>query len=228
MGKRKPSKQPTTYGKIIWQRFLMNRLAKWSLRLFYVLLFIALFGDFLANERPIVCKLEGSWQFPVLRHYAIELGLANWTADFRTRDWLKAEYAFKILPPIPYSAAYQDRENRNLVSPLAQQNVSSWRFRHWLGTDRLGRDVAAGMIAGTRTALLVGLVAMSIATFIGVLLGAIAGFFGDDRLRMPVLTLILLPIGIFFGIFYGFLVHRSAFQESDNALWLLLKGSALC
>jgi peptide/nickel transport system permease protein len=225
--KKDQSTKVTTYWSIIRQRFLQHRLAKWSLRILYVLIFITIFGDFIANERPIVCKLDGTWQTPVLKWYAIQFGLTDWTADFRTRDWLKASYEFKILPLIPYSATYQDRKNRKLVSPFAEQNIPSWRFRHWLGTDRLGRDVAAGMIAGTRTAMLVGLISMLIATSIGVVLGAIAGFFGDDRLKIPMLSLFLLPIGLFLGIFYGFIVRAFMIQESEHLLVELLKSGVI-
>ena len=54
-----------------------------------------------------------------------------------------------------------------------------------LGTDTLGRDVAAGIVYGARVSLLVGLVSTLAALAIGVPLGAIAGYFGgrvDDAL----------------------------------------------
>ena len=43
-------------------------------------------------------------------------------------------------------------------------------FRHILGTDNIGRDLAAGLIHGTRISLMVGLVAMGIASIIGIIL----------------------------------------------------------
>ncbi len=49
---------------------------------------------------------------------------------------------------------------------------------HWLGTDFLGRDVLSRAIHGTKIALLVGFFAATIATFIGLTLGSLAGFFG--------------------------------------------------
>lgn len=55
-----------------------------------------------------------------------------------------------------------------LLGPSAQ---------HWMGTDGLGRDVLSRMLHGGRVSLLVGLVAVGISTVIGILLGAIAGFY---------------------------------------------------
>src|SRR5205085_11775279 len=76
---------------------------------------------------------------------------------------------------------------------------------HLLGTDSLGRDVASRMLFGARVSLLVGFVAVGISTTIGVLLGAISGFFGwivdavvmrfvDVMLTFPTFFLILAVI----------------------------------
>jgi peptide/nickel transport system permease protein len=57
---------------------------------------------------------------------------------------------------------------------------------HLLGTDMLGRDLAAGVLYGARTTLLVGVVATVIATVVGVAIGGMAGYFGGrlDSLLM--------------------------------------------
>jgi peptide/nickel transport system permease protein len=57
--------------------------------------------------------------------------------------------------------------------------------RYPLGTDSLGRDVAAGLVWGARVSLLVGVVAMALGVSIGIVIGAAAGYFGgrvDDVL----------------------------------------------
>ncbi len=114
-------------------------------------------------------------------------------------DFIAAEKDEYFFPPlIPYAYYEQDAQNRGFVSPFNAQNVPSIYYRHWLGTDRLGRDVLAGLIAGTRTAFLVGIGGMTIALSIGLLMGMTAGYFGNDRFKLTKIGLILR--GVFFGI----------------------------
>ncbi len=210
-----------SYWAIVRRQFRKNRLAVWSLRGLYVLLFVAVFGDFLANEKPLYCKIEGKTYFPIFKQYAVNLGWAQWDARFVLADWSELPYESVIFPLVPYSYNTIDRKNLSYAHPWKKQNIRSWRWRHWLGTDQVGRDVLAGMIAGTRMAMLVGIVAMAIATVIGVFFGAIAGYFGDGRLRISRIRLILNGIGFLVGVFYGFIVRSYALSEGNFPLELL-------
>jgi peptide/nickel transport system permease protein len=51
-------------------------------------------------------------------------------------------------------------------------------LKHWLGTDEMGRDVYSRIIYGGRYSLAVGVVATMVALFFGIIVGAIAGFYG--------------------------------------------------
>ncbi|MCI4651129.1 ABC transporter permease [Phaeodactylibacter sp.] len=217
---------PQSYWSIVRQQFRKNRMAVWSLRVLYLLGFIALFADFIANEKPIYAKLDGESHFPVFRSYAVGLGLDSWEARFFQNSWHEHDYDYVIWAPIPYSAQTMDRNNRNYVAPGDEQDVPSTRFRHWLGTDQLGRDVAAGMIAGTRTAMLVGIVAMSIAAVIGIFLGALAGYFGDERFSISRIRLALNGLGAFLAYFYGFQARSFALSEGTFG-WEIFKSLAL-
>lgn len=56
---------------------------------------------------------------------------------------------------------------------------------HLLGTDMLGRDIAAGVLYGARVSFLIGIVSTAVALVIGIVVGALAGYFGgrtDDAL----------------------------------------------
>lgn len=211
------------YWAIVKRQFRRNRIAVWSLRILYVLLFIALMSDFLANEKPIYCKINGQRHFPVFHQYLVDAGWAGWDAVFINKDWSEHEYQAVIFPPVPYSASTLDLKNQ-YRSPFGPQQVVSKRHWHWLGTDGLGRDVAAGMIRGTRTALLVGVVSMSIASVIGIFLGAIAGYFGDERLKTSWMRLILNAVGLVLATFYGFVSRSFQLTESGRFGSELLKS----
>ncbi|MBI5916803.1 MAG: ABC transporter permease [Bacteroidetes bacterium] len=199
---------------LVRKRFRANRMAFWSWRILCGLIFVAVFGDFIANEKPLYCKIEGQRYFPVLRQYGVDLGLAKWDARFFQKSWNEHTYEAAIFPPIPYSSNTIDSKNSNYRSPFGHHTVESARYRHWLGTDQLGRDVAAGMVSGTRVALLVGLISMSIATAIGLLLGSLAGYFGDGGFRISHARLWLNVAALFFAWFYAFQVRSFALAEA--------------
>ena len=82
-----------------------------------------------------------------------------------------------LLAPVLYPASPFELVGRPLQPPLGQ---------YPLGTDMLGRDLAAGVLHGARTTLLVGLVATVFAVLVGVTIGGLAGYFGGrvDALLM--------------------------------------------
>jgi peptide/nickel transport system permease protein len=123
----------------------------------------------LANDKPYYLEYHGKVYFTILRSYLVGMRLANWPTELLNVNFKKLEGAKGIFPPNPYRPS-----NINLLEPL--ESPSS---KHWFGTDKLGRDVASGMIHGSRISLSIGFVAVGIAVIIGVILGAIAGYFGS-------------------------------------------------
>lgn len=70
---------------------------------------------------------------------------------------------------VPYEVAVTNDVMNKLKPPSSA---------HWFGTDGLGRDIFARVIHGTRYSLLVGLVTSGIATVIGLMLAAVAAYYG--------------------------------------------------
>lgn len=204
--------QDQSYGAIVKRQFRKNKSAVWSLRFLFVIVLFGLSADFLANEKPLYCVINGNTYFPVFKEYAVDLGLSSWPEELATIvDWDNMEqFESVIYPPIPYSPPNMDFANRDFVSPFDEQRVPSTRWTHWLGTDQLGRDVLSGMIHGARVAMLVGVVSMTIASFIGILIGSLAGYFGDNRLKLARITVILNIVFVFLAFFYAIQVPKVA------------------
>ncbi|HZH68579.1 MAG TPA: ABC transporter permease [Chitinophagales bacterium] len=192
------------YWSYVKRQFKKNKRAVFSLWLVGFLALIAIFADFIANEKPIAFHDGESWNFPIVRDYGVKLGVAKWPEDLSNIQWGENRFEKAIYPIIPYSPTTQDYKNAQFTSPFGEQNVPSKRWRHWLGTEQLGRDVLSAMIHGTRIAFKVGLVSMFIATLIGIVLGSLAGFYGDERLRFSRVSIILSIVFLIPVYFYAF------------------------
>ena len=211
-----------SYWSIVRREFRKNKLAMWALYGLLVLLIVALLADFIANEKPIYCKIEGETYWPIFHQYGVDMGLAKWDVRFIQTSWRDQPYESVLMPLIPYSATTLDMHNANFKGPFDEQQVASLYYRHWLGTDMLGRDVAAGMIRGTRIAMMVGVIAMSVAALIGILLGVLAGYFGDDRCQISRGRLLWNSIGLIGAIFFGFMARSYELTNGADFWWQLL------
>ncbi len=202
-----------SYWSYVKQQFRQNRRAVVSLYIVIFLSLIGFFADFLANDKPIIVKHQGQWQSPIFQYYG-DLLNGKKTPFF---DWQNAKCDFVIRPLIPYHPKRKDRINR-LKSPFSSQNVTSFRWRHWFGVSKDGHDIAAGMIHGTRIALSVGIIAMLIAAFIGILLGGLAGFFGDNQLKTSRIGGFIYPLFLIIAFFYGIYVRRYSISDASSTI----------
>ncbi|HPV96710.1 MAG TPA: ABC transporter permease [Spirochaetota bacterium] len=143
----------------VWREFRRNRLALSGLVVVLALFVVALLAPLLANDKAYIYISQGKTYFPILFDYP-EL------AEVKFRE--KSNSAFVIMPPIPYTSSEYDLDA--IVMPPSA--------RHILGTDEQGRDLAARMIHGTRVSILVGFIAVFIYVTLGIIIGALAGYYG--------------------------------------------------
>lgn len=151
------------YWRAAWGRFRADGAAVAGLAAVALLFVVALAAPILANDRPVLLRLEGRLYAPALVDHPELRGL-----DLEHIAAKLGEGDFAWFPPIPYSPTWYDLDAR-LAPPSSA---------HWLGADDRGRDVAARMIHGARVSLMVGFVAVGIAVAIGVVVGAAAGYYG--------------------------------------------------
>ena len=163
--------RPQAYWARVWEELKRNRRAVWGLRIVLGLALAALIADFVANDKPYYLKLEGTRYYPIFIDYGVGLGLRKWPMPLLNADFvaLSERAETSIWPPIPYASTQVDIKGEIFEAPSVE---------HWLGTDRLGRDVAAGMIHGARISLTIGLVVVAIQATIGIFLGGLAGYYG--------------------------------------------------
>lgn len=156
--------------------------------------FLAVFGPLIANEKPYFCKLDGKTYFPLFSNVS-EAGLSGQHPAHSPVTWNKTTFESVWRAPVPYSHYTIDLKTGGYVSPFKSQLVSP-RFRHWLGTDALGRDVVAGMIRGCRVSLLIGLGSMLLALLLGIPIGSAAAYWGNRDWRITRGQLVIALIGL--------------------------------
>ena len=167
---------PLSPGRRAWQRFRRNRLGFFSLLIFSVMVVGCLFAEVLSNDKPLVVHYQGQWYFPLVQDYPE----STFGGDFPTpadyldpfiRDRITGGDNWAIYPPNPYGP-----KTLNYFADLP--NPARPTAANVFGTDDRGRDLLAQLIYGFRVSVLFGLALTAIGVLLGVLTGAIQGFFG--------------------------------------------------
>lgn len=114
-----------------------------------------------------------------------------------------------FLPLLPLVYEPNSLDLNNIMQPPFQNNPS--QPTHYLGTDAIGRDVLSNVLYGARTGFFIGVPVMLLASVIGVILGAAAGYFGDAKLKTSMASLFALwPLTLFSLYFYGLYIPAQA------------------
>lgn len=190
----------------------------YSFVILLVAIVLSLFANYLANHRPIVMCWEGEILFPTFTFHKMERfgqtddwGLSEGEADYRrlaaeakgTDNWV-------LLPPIPFNPYEVDLDFYDSPPPHAPDS------RHLLGTDNLGRDVAARLLYGFRISILFALLLTAITLVAGVALGALQGYLGG---YFDLTTQRLIEVWSMLPVLYVVIILGTLTQAN---FWLLL------
>lgn len=233
-----------SFGAYAFRQFRYNKPAYISMYILAFLALIALLAPVIANERPLYISYKGHHLYPALsfknNYHLTHADGSTENIQLDIADWKQMPADKVIWAPIPYAPEKTDMLNAGYKGPHDPQLFKNadgkivdmpGRFRHVMGTNSLGEDVASGLIHGARVSLTIGFISMTIASALGLLLGAMAGYFGDTRLRTSRGQFWMVIIGILAGWFYGFqlrqFILQDALKASTGALLLQLGWSVI-
>ncbi len=173
--------------KLVWWRFKKHRLALVSAFVLFGIILIALFPDFFSIQDPNKSSARKSFMPPqgisFFHDGSFQVHVKPLKGK-RNKTTLKMEWGVdekRILPLRFFTSGYEyevfglfktDLHFFGIEKPSARNSF------HLLGTDRLGRDQWSRLMHGTRVSLSIGLVAVGLSIFLGILLGGISGYYG--------------------------------------------------
>ena len=203
----------------------MKKGVKWQLRILLILFLVSFFSPLITNNKPIYFKLNGAYHFPAFN----DLINPNHTINIDGRmltsssDWQKIKYQSVLWAPLRNGAIARDLNNQDFQSPLKRSVYNDGRMQeitsqHILGTDRQGHDVFAQLLSGIKYSLMIGLSAILLAATIGIILGAISGFY-QNVYKIGKGELMTICISLLPAWFYGFSIRSyiilDGFQQNS-------------
>ncbi|MCH9267864.1 ABC transporter permease [Pantoea ananatis] len=158
-----------------WQRFRHHRRGYWSLWIFLSVFMLSLCAEFIANDKPLLVHYQQRWYAPLFFNYSeSDYGGPFATAADYQDPWLQQRienHGWALWAPIRFGANSINFASKvPFPSPPSRQN--------WLGTDANGGDVMARLLYGLRISLLFGVLLTLFSSVIGIVIGAIQGYFG--------------------------------------------------
>ncbi|MEM7017391.1 MAG: ABC transporter permease [Pseudomonadota bacterium] len=193
--------------------FKANKRGYWAFRIFIILFVISLFAEFIANDKPIIMSIDGELYLPVWISYSEkELGgVLETDAEYLDPFVLGMieEKGWAIWPPLRFRF---DTIDWDLEPPYPHPPDSE----HWLGTDGGSTDVFAKLLYAFRLSVIFGITLTLITSSIGVLVGALQGYFGGlvDLVGQRL-------VEIWAGLPVLFLLIIMASMVEPNIYWLL-------
>ena len=197
-----------------WQRFKANRLGYTSLWIFLILFGLSVCAELIANDKPLVVRYQGQFYFPILQSqpetvFGGDFATPTDFLDPDIRRSIRSKGNWAVYPPIPYSF---ETLNYFAKSP----NPAAPSMDNWLGTDDRGRDVLARLIYGFRLSILFGLALTIVGVTVGIITGALMGFFGG---KFDLVTQRAIEIWSAMPELYLLIIFASIFTPS---IWLLV------
>ncbi len=159
-----------------WARFRRNRLGYVSLLAFATALLLSLFAELVSNDRPLVARYEGELFFPFVSNPPE----TRFGGDFQTpTDWHDPLIREQMARPGNWAVFTFNEFGAKTIDVFAR-NADPARpgNGHLLGTDEAGRDIVARLLYGFRISILFGLALTVITTALGIVIGAVQGYFG--------------------------------------------------
>ena len=157
------------------QRFKQNKLGFGCFIVFIIIFVLSLAAELIANDKSLLVKYEQSLYLPVFKAYPETTfgGVFETEADYKDPvvQQLIADRGWAVWPLIEFS--YQT-PNLDLAVPVPSAPTA----QNWLGTDDQGRDVLARILYGLRVSLLFGFALTFASAALGILVGAIQGYYG--------------------------------------------------
>lgn len=157
------------------------------------LMLTGLFSSLICNEKPLISKNEMGIAFPAMVDFGKDWGFVS-----RNSTAGRNNYTWAIYPLVRFSHNTIDRMNMDSSRP---GSLSKNGHRHVLGTDKLGRDVLAGVIRGLFHCVRIGLLATFISMILGVVMGQAAVHYGDSGWRINGVQLIISICFIVLGVY---------------------------